>query len=71
MFCYKFLDLKKIYTYRPIYRNIGFLNHEILLSVSALKILYRSGSNTVCHFLVCFCVCNQCACFFVNVNQCV
>ena len=37
--------------YRPIYRNIGFLNHQIFVSVSALKILYRSGSS------VCLCVC--------------
>ena len=30
--------------YRPIYRNIRFLNHQIFVSVTALKILYRSGS---------------------------
>ena len=36
-----------------IYRNIRFLNHQIFVSVSALKIPYRSGSNdlvvTLCH----------------------
>ena len=31
--------------YRPVYRNITFLNQQIFVSVSALKILYRSGSN--------------------------
>ena len=28
-----------------IYRHIGFVNHKIFVSVSALKILYRSGST--------------------------
>ena len=39
------------YIYRPIYRNIGFLNHQIFALVTALKIPYRSGSS------VCLCVC--------------
>ena len=39
------------YIYRLIYRNIGFLNHQIFVSVTALKIPYRSGSS------VCLCVC--------------
>ena len=39
--------------YRPIYRNIGKSeNHQIFVSVSALKILYRSGSSV--------CVCARC-----------
>ena len=33
------------YVYPLIYQNIRFLNHQIFVSVSALKILYRSGSN--------------------------
>ena len=31
--------------YRLIYRNIGFLSHQIFVSLSALKILYWSGSS--------------------------
>ena len=41
------------YIYRPIYRHIGFFNHKIFVSVSALKILYRSGSNTHTYSIVC------------------
>ena len=41
-----------IYIYRPIYRHIGFLNHKIFVSVSALKILYRSGSSSFIRFFV-------------------
>ena len=49
--------------YRPIYRNIGKSeNHQIFVSVSALKILYRSGSS-VC---LCVCVCAR-ACAYVIV----
>ena len=45
LFCYAFLDFFNI-LYIGRYRNIGFLNHQIFVSVSALKILYRSGSNS-------------------------
>ena len=43
LFCCAFMDFFLIYIYRPIYRHIGFLNHKIFVSVSALKILDRSG----------------------------
>ena len=49
MFCYAFLDFF-FYIYRRIYRIIRFLNNQIF--VSALKILYRSGSSV--------CVCARC-----------
>ena len=33
--------------FKYIYRNIRFLNHQIFVSVSALKIPYRSGSSFI------------------------
>ena len=52
LFCYAFLIFLNIF-YIDRYRNIGFLNHQIFVSVSALKILYRSGSSMLCVYGVC------------------
>ena len=45
LLCVTGFKKKKKKLYRPIYGNIGFLNHQIFVSVSALKILYRSVSS--------------------------
>ena len=54
--------------YRPIYRNIRFLNHQIFVSVSALKILYRSGSSR--NFLMSLSICSVTASNFCPSTFC-
>ena len=78
LFCCAFFDFFLIYIYRPIYRHIGFLNHKIFVSVSALKILYRSGSSVcvwvwvcVCVFVLCVSSCLRVCMWCVSLCMCV